>query len=300
MIVRKFIFVLCFFLFIPFETEAFDISASSAVLYEPVTKRVLFERNSNTQMSMASTTKIASCITAIENGNLKDVVTVSETASETEGSSVWLESGEKLTLEELLYGMMLSSGNDAAVAIAEHVGGSVEKFAELMNEIAFKSGAINTNFTNPSGLDNENHYTTALDLAKLTAYALENTTFLKIVSTKEKTIPWEGHEWNRKLINHNKLLKLYDGCTGVKTGFTKKSGRCLVSSAVRNGITLIAVTLKAPDDWNDHMKLFEYGFSELQEKVVFEKGSSVTEIPVINGVLDKISCIRKNYIAMQT
>lgn len=243
---------------------------------------------------MASTTKIATCITAIENGNLSDVATVSKNADNTEGSSVWLETGEMMSLENLLYGLMLSSGNDAAVAIAEHISGNTEEFSKLMNEVAFKAGAKNTNFTNPSGLDIENHYTTAEDLAKITAYALNNSKFREIVSTKEKNIPWQGHEWDRKLKNHNKLLSMYDGCDGVKTGFTKKSGRCLVSTALRNGIRLIAVTLKAPDDWNDHVKMLDYGFSLLSTCRVTEKGREHGSISVLNGIKPKIKCISEN------
>lgn len=272
------------------DVYAIDISAESAVLYEPVTERLIYSKNENKKMSMASTTKIATCITAIENADLSDIVTVSKNADDTEGSSVWLEAGETMTVKNLLYGLMLASGNDAAVAIAEHIGGNVNEFSKYMNETAYKAGANNTNFTNPSGLDDENHYTTSIDLAKITAYALKNPVFSNIVSTYEKTIPWEGHEWDRKIKNHNKLLKMYDGCIGVKTGFTKKSGRCLVSAAERNGITLIAVTLKAPDDWNDHIKMLDYGFSVLNNNIIVEKGRSAGKVAVTGGVQESINC----------
>lgn len=278
------------------KVSAVEISATSAVLYEPISQRVIFEKNMDAKMPMASTTKIATCITAIELGNLNDVVSVSKKAADTEGSSIWLEEGEKMSLSDLLYGLMLSSGNDAAVAIAEHIGGNTDEFAKYMNDVAYKSGAYNTNFTNPSGLDDENHYTTALDLAKITAYALKNPNFAEIVKTKEKNVSWEGHEWNRKLKNHNKLLNLYEGCKGVKTGFTKKSGRCLVSFAEREGVQLISVTLKAPDDWNDHIKMMDYGFNNLTNRLVVEKGKIEGKVLVSNGILGSVEyCVDETY-----
>ena len=282
--------ILLYIIFFNQQTFALELSAKSALLYEPVTERIIYSLNKDEKLPMASTTKILSAITAIENGNLSDIVTVSKNAANIEGSSIWLEEGEKLTLQQLIYGMLLSSGNDASVAIAEHISGNnIDVFSAMMNNIAKKAGAKNSNFTNPSGLDNENHYTTASDLAKITAYALKNPTFKEIVSTKTYNIPWEGHEWGRSLKNHNKLLNMYEGCNGVKTGFTKKSGRCLVSSAERNGVSLIAVTLKAPDDWNDHIKMFDYGFQNLTAKTIVEKGSSVSKIKVNNGVKNEIS-----------
>ncbi|MBR4029972.1 MAG: D-alanyl-D-alanine carboxypeptidase [Clostridia bacterium] len=295
---KKIVFMLLSLYIITFSVYAVDISAHSAILYEPETKTVLFEKNSEMPMSMASTTKIITAITAIENGKLDDVVTVSKYAADVEGSSVWLEEGEKQTLQDLLYGLMLSSGNDAAIAIAEHISGSCEEFAKLMNYTAQKAGVTNSSFKNPSGLDEEGHYTTALDMAKITAYAYKNETFKKIVSTKEYQIPWEGHEWNRTLKNHNKLLKIYDGCIGIKTGFTKKSGRCLVSSASRDGLQLIAVTLKAPDDWNDHIKMLDFGFSSLHPKTILKKADSVKFISVKNGVKEKVKCSIKEDVVI--
>lgn len=277
---------------------ALDLSAESAVLYEPISGRFLYEKNKDQKMPMASTTKIVSAITAIENGNLKDIVTTSKYAAAVEGSSVWLAEGEKQTLLDMLYGMMLSSGNDAAIAVSEHVGGNCDNFAKLMNQTAKIAGAENSNFQNPSGLDNENHYTTAADLAKITGYAMKNETFKTIVATKSHTMPWEGHEWDRKLKNHNKLLFQYDGCDGVKTGFTKKSGRCLVSSATRNGVQLIAVTLKDPDDWKDHTALLDYGFSRLSAKTLIEKGQKTEPVPVKNGEADRVSAVFSESIVM--
>ena len=285
------IILICLVIAFPFNVKALEISASRAVLYEPVTDRVLYEKNMDEQCGMASTTKIITAITAIEHGNLSDVVMVSKKAADVEGSSVWLEEGEKQTLENLLYGLMLSSGNDAAIAIAEHISESTEKFALLMNETAKKAGAKNSSFRNPNGLDEEGHFTTAYDLAKITAYAMKNEKFKEIVSTKTKTIPWEGHQWDRTLKNHNKLLNLYEGADGVKTGFTKKCGRCLVSSALRNGVRLIAVTLNAPDDWNDHMKMLDYGFSITANKTVVKKNEVIKKAFVKNGTKNSVGLV---------
>jgi len=167
-----------------------------------------------------------------------------------------------MTIRELLYGLMLSSGNDAAVAIGESIGGSIDAFVELMNKKAVEIGANNTHFANPNGLPNQEHYSTAEDMAKITAYGMSNSAFADIVSTKSYKIQGEGKAYPRVLSNHNKLLSMYEGCIGVKTGFTKAAGRCLVSGAERNGMTLICVTLNAPDDWNDHKKMFDYGFEK--------------------------------------
>lgn len=259
-----------------------DLSAKSAILYEPVTDRVVYGLNENQSMPMASTTKIATAITVIENSDISDIVTVSKNAAEVEGSSIWLEEGERMTVEDLLYGLMLSSGNDAAVALSEHLTDAGTNFIDLMNNLAQKVGCQNTHFENPNGLDHENHYTTSYDLAKITAYAMNNKYFRDIVSTKKKSISWENHEYNRIIQNHNKLLSWYDGCIGVKTGYTKKDGRCLVSAAERNGITLIAVTLNAPDDWNDHIKLLNYGFDSLKCKTILDKETKFNKLKISN------------------
>ena len=265
-------------------------TAKSAVLIEQSTGKILYEKNAYQKLPMASTTKIMTAICAIENGNLDEMVEVDKSAVGVEGSSMYLGYGEKLTLRNLIYGLMLSSGNDAAVAVAMHISGSIEDFAALMNETAKKIGVENTSFENPNGLDSENHYTTAYDLALITRYALENEEFAKIVGTYETTIPWDGKEYDRTLKNHNKLLKTYDGATGVKTGFTKKSGRCLVSSAERNGLKLVAVTLSDSNDWEDHKNMLDFGFDNYEMACVVKKGdyarsaavefSDVTSVPL--------------------
>ncbi len=251
------------------------ISAQSAVLIDGASGRVLYEHNAHQQLPMASTTKIMTGLLACESGKLSKTVKVSAFASGTEGSSLWLKIGEKQTLENLTYGLMLKSGNDAAVAIAEYLGGSVGAFALLMNKRAREIGAVNTNFVNPHGLDAEGHYTTAYDLALIAREAMKNDTFRKIVSTKTYSIPMEGENWDRALKNHNKLLWRYEGCNGIKTGYTKKCGRCLVSSAKIGNQELICVTLNASDDWNDHIYLLDYGFKNYKTKTVAKKGEKV-------------------------
>lgn len=272
--------LITFFICFPVRSAApEDISAKSAVLMDAASGRLLYEKNGFERLPMASTTKIMTALLVIENCGLGESVTVSPTAASVEGSSLWLEAGENLTVEQLLYGLMLKSGNDAAVALAEKTAGSEEAFVALMNARARELGLGNTGFKTPNGLDADGHHTTACDLATLTRRAMQNPVFKKIVSTKETSIPWAGRRWDRALKNHNKLLWSYDGCVGVKTGFTKKAGRCLVSAAEREGRTLICVTLNAPNDWDDHKRLLDYGFGEFASAAIAKKGerhSSVT------------------------
>lgn len=261
------------------------VSARSAILIEKDSGRVLFEKNSEEKLPMASTTKIMTAAVALESRELDREIEISESAAGVEGSSMYLQKGEVMTLRDLLYGLMLSSGNDAAVAIAEDIAGSGEKFAELMNEKAAQIGMKNSHFTNPNGLPDENHYSTAADMARLCAYAMKNPTFCEIAATKNYKISGGKVAYPRALSNHNRLLNMYDGCVGVKTGFTKAAGRCLVSAAQRGGMTLICVTLNAPDDWNDHMSLFDYGFSTYKYTKIAD-----SEIPAcgvaVNGSAD--------------
>lgn len=247
---------------IPQRPKAQGVSAQSAILMEQTSGRVLFEKDAHTKRRIASITKIMTAILAIESGKLDDMVTVSARAVRAEGSSIYLKEGEKIKLRDLVYGLMLRSGNDAAVAIAEHVGGSVEGFVFLMNEKAAEIGMRDTHFANPHGLDDaENHYSTAYDMALLMRYAMYNDTFRKISGTKVYRAPNPDEKWDRIWRNKNKLLtNLYEYCTGGKTGYTKRAKRTLVTSAEKDGLELIAVTLNAPDDWNDHISMYEYGF----------------------------------------
>ncbi len=233
-------------------------SAEAALLLDATEGRILFEQNSKKRLPMASTTKIMTAIVVLENMPLDYVVTVDAQAVGVEGSSIYLYKGEQLTCRDLLYGLMLESGNDAAVALAVAVGGTVERFVMLMNEKAAELGLKDTHFENPHGLPNDNHYTTALDLAILTDYALGDKTFSEIVATK-KTTACNGL---RYYVNHNRLLFSYEGMIGVKTGYTAASGRCLVTAARRNGKTLIAVTLNDYYGSADHVRMLDAGFGK--------------------------------------
>lgn len=232
-------------------------------------------------MRIASLTKIMTAIVAIEHGNLNDVVKTPKRAVGKEGSSIYLQLGEEMTLHHMLYGLMLRSGNDAATAIAEHVGGSEAGFVHLMNEKAAFIGLTNSSFKNPHGLDEDGHYSSANDLAKLSAYALRNQAFAEIVRTKVKQVPNPHDSWNYAWKNKNKMLTLYQGADGVKTGYTKKSFRCLVSSATRNGQQLAAVTINDGDDWNDHSHLLDWGFKHYPLQTIAEKGESIAGYPYV-------------------
>ncbi len=253
---------------------------SAYILMESDTRQVIKKENENMQLPIASTTKIMTAITAIENANLTDIFTVSENAQNQEGSSIYLRTGDKISVQNLLYGLMLNSGNDAATALAEGVSGSVEAFSRLMNDKAAEIGCKNTNFKNPSGLNEEGHYSSAYDMALIMAYAMENEEFGKIISTKRYNIEQNGSITYLK--NHNKLLWQYDYCIGGKTGFTKLSGRCLVTAAEKDGIRLVAVTLNNPDDWAVHKELFDYGFCELKNTIIIDK-NSILATKTING-----------------
>ncbi len=268
-------------------SPSMGVSARAAVLYEPETKNFLYTKNESQRLPMASTTKIMTALVAVENSALEDKVKIDSRAVGVEGSSAYLSEGEILTLEELLYALLLQSANDAAVAIACHISGSVEEFANLMNDKASELGLCDTHFTNPHGLDDEEHYTTAKELAEITAEALNNETLKKITSTYKYTST--SSEKTRTYVNHNKLLKRYDGSIGVKTGFTKKCGRCLVGAAERDGLTFITVTLNAGDDWNDHEKLFDLGFDTLEKICLAEKGDYTYTLPVLDGKASEVT-----------
>ena len=267
-----------------------SLSARSAVLIECESGRAVFERNAHAKMPMASTTKIMTALVVLDNARLSDTVKIPREACGIEGSSVYLREGEEFTVEELLYALMLASANDAAAALAIHVSGSIEAFAERMNECARDLGLQSTHFTNPHGLNDENHYTTAYELALIARAASKNDTFRKITSTQRTVIRRHSKESARLLTNHNKLLRSYDGCFGIKTGFTKASGRCLVSGAERDGTSFIAVTLDAPDDWNDHRALFDAAFSQYKRATVLEDGGTEYRLPISGGYQENVLC----------
>ncbi|UOF89874.1 D-alanyl-D-alanine carboxypeptidase [Fodinisporobacter ferrooxydans] len=272
------------------------ISAQEAAVIDVKSGRILYEKNADKKTLIASTTKVITAIVAIESGKLNDTVTISPNAARQEGSSIYLEPGEKYKLIDLVYGMMLRSGNDAATAIAEYVGGSVEGFAEKMNALVEKLGLKETHFANPHGLDHPEHYSSAHDMAVLTAYALRNPIFQEIVSTKFKTIPWPGKEWDRKMKNKNKMLDRYDGADGVKTGYTKKSGRCLISSATRDGRQIAVVVLNDPNDWNDSAHLLDYGFSKYKFETLAGPSTVVKTLPVSRGEATTVAIVSKSTV----
>jgi len=275
---KKHIILLCVLLLsMPVRAEEPSVSAKSAVVLEYATGKTVYAKNENEKLPMASTTKIMTALLALERGNLSDIITIGPKAAGVEGSSMYLKAGEQLSLEELLYGLMLSSGNDAAVAIAEHIAGSEEAFAKMMTDRAVALGCTNTSFQNANGLPNDNHYTTALELARITGKALENPKFREIAASKSARVGM------RQLTNHNKLLSMYEGAIGVKTGFTKASGRTLVSAAVRDGVELIAVTLSAPDDWDDHMKMLDYGFANMERRHLATGNAIAGAVTVADG-----------------
>jgi len=250
---------------------------------EATTGKILYSRNMDERRYPASTTKIMTLIVALEEGSLDDMVAASENASHTEGSTIWLEPGEKMRMLDLLYGMMLVSGNDATVAVAEHIAGSVDAFAQRMTAKAHEIGAVNTSFVNSSGLPDERHYTTAHDLALIAAYGYGNPMFEQIVSTKERQIPWGKNDYDRVLRNENQMLWLYDGGNGVKTGYTDAAGRCLVSAAKRDGIQLVAVVLDSQYMWNDSIALLNYGFEKIHPVKLAAKNSTIKTVDVISG-----------------
>ena len=250
-------------------------NAEAAALIDVESGRLLYSHNGDKRMRIASLTKIMTAIVAIEHGDLSDIVKTGRRAAGKEGSSIYLRVGDEMSLHHLLYGLMLRSGNDAAVAIAEHVGGSEEGFVHLMNEKARELGLENTHFMNPHGLDHDDHYSSANDLARLTAYALRNPVFREIVKTRVKKVPNPNAEWDHVWTNKNKMLLMYEGADGVKTGYTKLAGRCLVSSATRNGQQLAAVTLNDGDDWADHRKLLDWGFEHYPLLTIAEEGRKI-------------------------
>ncbi|MGM7635431.1 D-alanyl-D-alanine carboxypeptidase family protein [Bacillus sp. Hm123] len=250
-----------------------NTSAVSAIVMEQQSGRVLYAKDPHEVMRIASITKIMTAIIAIESDKLEEKVKVSKRAVLTEGSSLYLKKGEKISLEDLVYGLMLRSGNDAAVAIAEHVGGSKEGFVFLMNEKAKEIGMKNTHFANPHGLDDsEKHRSTAYDMALLTRYAMKNAKYREIAGTEKYRVKDPSGEWDRIWHNKNRLLtEKYEYCTGGKTGYTKKAHRTLVTTATKGDMDLIAVTLDASDDWNDHIYMYESSFEKYDPKVILHK-----------------------------
>lgn len=266
--------------------DSSDISAECAVVISQQTGEVLFEKASDKRHSMASTTKIMTSIIASQSGRLNDEIIVTKDMIQVEGTSMGLLAGDRVSLKELVYGMLLPSGNDAANVTANYLGGNVENFVKQMNSTAKAIGMKNTNFVTPSGLDDEEHYSTAYDMALLGRYAVSDPFFRSVCSSKKATASYGNPPYKRTLYNHNRLLNSYPYALGIKTGFTKKSGRCLVSYAEKDGTGLVAVTLNAPSDWNDHRLMLDYGFSRLKRQV--EKPNITDKIPVVGGNVESL------------
>ncbi len=262
-------------LLLPCNVQA--ISAQKAILMDAGTGRVIYEKDADSRSLIASTTKIMTALVVCEQCNVLDRMKIPREAVGIEGSSMYLKEGEVLTIQELLYGLMLHSGNDAAVALAIYCGGTVEGFAQLMNDKAHRLGLTGTHFENPNGLDSPNHYSTARDLAVLTAYAMKNPIFAQTVSTKNVRVG------QRSLQNHNKLLWRVEGADGVKTGYTKAAGRILVSSAQRDGRRLVAVTINDGNDWADHESLLNMGFSQYKVRTIVTEGVCLGSREIVGG-----------------
>lgn len=278
-----------------YPAQAYDVptvSASSFVLMDAGTGTILAERNADTQMLVASTTKILTAALVLEHTDPNDIVKIMPKAVGIEGSSMYLRAGEEIAVRDLLYGLMLASGNDAAVALAYHVAGGIPEFAALMNEKAAELGMESSNFSNPHGLDAEDHYSTAQDMALLTAWAMGIDDFVQIASTRQVQAA------GRSLVNHNKLLWRYPGALGVKTGFTKASGRSLVSAAERDGTLLICITLSAPDDWDDHAALYDWGFARYKYHAPITAGEVYATVPVISGMHDQVDLIAEMCLSL--
>ena len=263
--------ILFLILLIPMKILGIDTSARSAILMDIDSNRILYEENINEKRSVASISKIMTAVIAIESGKLNNKVIVGDEINSSYGSGIYIKIGEEMTLKDLVYGLMLRSGNDAALAIAKYVGGSVEEFVELMNKKAKDIGMKNTMFNNPSGLDQEKgNYSTAYDMAILTSYAMKLDDYKKITSTKKYTLTTNKNVYS--WINKNKLLYIYKYTTGGKTGFTEIAKRTLVSTATKDNMNLVVVTLNDGNDWQDHQKLFEYGFNNYTNLKILEKG----------------------------
>lgn len=252
------------------------VSAKAAILMHADSGRVLYEKNADDHMLIASTTKIMTAIVVLEHCELDDLVEVDSRSAGIEGSSMYLKAGESYTVEDLLYGLLLVSGNDAASALALHVADSMEEFAELMNAKAAELGMTESSFKNAHGLDEEGHYSTARDMAKLAAYCMGNEDFARIAGTVSHTVG------EQTLVNHNRLLREYDGCLGLKTGYTMAAGRTLVTCAERDGARYVCVTLNDPDDWDDHKALYDWAFANYSFAEVIPAGLSY-EVPLISG-----------------
>lgn len=300
----KSLLIVCFAIALigPFiQKKTVSAATESAIVIETHTGRVVYESNADEQKPMASTTKILTAITVIENvKDLDKVVTIPKSCVGIEGSSIYLIEGEQLSYRHLLYGLMLRSGNDCAAALAVTTSGSIEQFADKMNETAKKIGAENSHFVNPHGLHDKNHYTTARDLAKISAYAMKNRVFREIASTKKINIPWKDHEYPRVLINKNKMLSSFSGATGIKTGYTKAAGRCLVSSAKRGREEFVCVVLNCGNMFEKSSQLLEKAFEDYHFTPLVKPRQSLGAIDVGDGKKLSVSTRRPIFYPLKS
>ena len=271
-------------------SEPFTVAAKGAALIDGASGRVLFGQDENAMYPMASTTKVMTTLLALEHCSLDEQVTAGKNAYGVTGTSLYLSEGETLSMEHMLYGLMLRSGNDAAVAVAEHIAGSVPAFADMMNERAAELG-IDAHFVNPHGLDAEGHHISALGLALLFREAMKIPAFRTITATQRKVIPWVGNEYSRVLENKNKLLKTYEGATGGKTGYTGKAGRCLVFSAKRDGMELIGAVLNCPTWFDTAAMMLDWGFENFRPESALSEGEKVAALRVRGGVKETVDVI---------
>lgn len=269
-------------LLVPLRSFAQEVSTSAkaCVIIDEISGRILLSHNADTPLPMASTTKVMTALLALENCSLDEMVTCSRNAYGIPGTSIYLSEGETLSMAHMLYGLMLASGNDAAVAIAEHVGGSTAEFCRMMTERAAELGCINTVFLTPHGLPQEGHYTTAADLALIAREAMTHPFFRELVSTRRATIPWEDRTYDRVLNNKNRLLSEYEGATGIKTGYTKKAGRCLVFGAQRDGMRIIGVVLNCSDWFDEAARLMDRAFEQYESVTLLTEGEAVGQLAV--------------------
>lgn len=271
-----------------------SISAKSGVVLEAGTNRVLYSKNMNRKLPMASTTKVMTCLLALEKGNLEDVVYIKKEYTGIEGTSIYLREGEKLKLNDLLYGLMLCSGNDAAVAIAGHIGGNVKNFINMMNKRAKELGCKNTHFENPNGLPNDNHYTTAYDLSIIASKAMEYEKFQEIITTKYKKMSMYGKANQRVVYNKNKLLKRYKWANGIKTGYTKKAGKCFIMGAKKDGMQLVGVVLSSYDHYTDSITMLDYCFNNYEMKNIMKQGEYLESIQYEDSKDDYIKLVNSD------
>lgn len=271
--------------------QEISTSARACVVIDEKSGRVLLSHNAEEPLPMASTTKIMTALLAMENSSMEEAVTCGRNAFGVPGTSIYLSQGETLSMEHMLYGLMLASGNDAAVAIAEHVGGSVDAFCRMMTARAAELGCRNTVFLTPHGLPQEGHFTTALDLALIAREAMQHAFFRELVSTRRATIPWEGRAYDRVLNNKNRLLSDYEGATGIKTGYTKKAGRCLVFGAERSGMRIIGVVLNCPDWFGEAARLMDTAFDRFESVTMLNAGEELTRLAVQHAGEQTVSIV---------